>query len=231
MLRGPEVVIKPPLTLPFVKGGDAADDELRGRNVLRAGYLADGRLAVILEQYIINSADASNYYLYALDNNTWTFVAEQYCERCDEIPPLPPVNGRYWGYWRRGSEIWHPLLGLNPYVVDRGEAPPEDGDESSQDSLSDPRRYVSFSINGNHTTIYYERIEADMSYDYMTYSVKLRLENNNVINLTDKYDQNRTSVEQKYLLCTGTYTKGIGLVDLENGEVLLKDLQVAFWIY
>lgn len=217
----PTVLIKNPIEIPF------KIDEVEGNNLKQIGYLKNGSLVVVNER--VKPADDSDIFLYEFDKSKWTLVKQRYCERFENCG-FNYVSGKRWSAWRKESQIWHPMLSLNPFIVDRGKVQDTSGQLYTRRGGGGDRGYIKISVNGHQSILYHYSEEGAHSFGLYTFSIYLKTyKDNKPIELSN--EQCNTAVEYKYLLLSKYSGKGLELIDLETGEKLLKELKFAFWIY
>lgn len=221
----PEVIRKPPVRLPFKIGEAYVDGKPRRNSLYRAGYLEDGRLAVVKESSL--PFEDSYNYLYALEGNEWAFLGVKYCYRYRDYEcSFHSLNGRRFTTWRDDSEAWHPMLHVNPFVVARGTV----GHPDPGLDLPGKRgmRFITFRFNNHQSTLFYSAEEGELGVPYL-YTSSLHLQTYRDTRPVELCAPCRTSIGHKYLLFKGG--NGLKLIDLETGEQLLSTLKYAMWVH
>jgi hypothetical protein len=168
----------------------------------------------------------SNLSLYEFDKGKWTFIKQRYCDRFEDCS-VDDISGRHWSAWRKETRIEHPMLSLNPLIIDRDKVQDKSG-QSFVEEACDDLRYIKISVNGHKSILYYcISTESDMGFAFYQSSVYFKTYKDNKPIFKSWYD---TSVEYKYLLSRGP-DGVLELIDLETGEKVLKDFKFASWIY
>jgi len=222
----PTVVTKTPVGIPFKIGEVKVDGEERWNHLGQIGYLKNGGLAAINDR--LRPDDNSDIFLYEFNKGKWTLVKQRYCRRFEDCS-FDDISGRQWSDWREESQIWHPMLALNPFIIDRDKAQDTSGQLYTKRG-GDDWRYIRLSVKGHESILYHYSEKGDEGFGLYTYSVYLKTyKDNKPIELSNV--QCNTSVEYKYLLLNKYFGEGLELIDLETGEGVLKDLKFAFWIY
>jgi hypothetical protein len=219
----PAVTAKTSVKLPFKTGEVRIAGEVRWNHHGQIGYLKNGRLAAVNDRQ--RPADDSDKLLYEFDKGKWTLVKQRYCNRFEDCS-FDDISGRQWSDWREESKVWHPMLSLNPLIVDRGKAQDTSG-QLLTEGVGGDWRNIKLSVNGHESILYYYLEIGEERFGLYTYSIYLKTYKDNRPILKRWYD---TSVEYKYLLTRGPHGV-LELTDLETGERVLKDLKFAFWIY
>ena len=222
----PTVVIKNPIQIPFKIGEVRVDGKERWNHLMQIGYLKNGNLVAINER--LRPTDDSDIFLYEFNKGKWTLVKQRYCRRFEDCS-FDNISGHSWRAWRKESQIWHPMLSLNPFIIDRDKAQDTSGQLYTKRG-GDDWRYIKLSVNGHESIVYHYSEKGDEGFGLYTFSVYLKTyKDNKPIELSNV--QCSTSVEYKYLLLNKYFGEGLELIDLETGERVLKDLKFAFWIY
>ncbi len=221
----PEVITKPPVRLPFKIGEVQVNGQPRRNSLYRAGYLKDGRLAVVKESSL--PLEDSYNYLYALEDNKWVLLGVTYCYRYHDYEcSFHRLNGRQFTEWKKESEAWHPMLYLNPFVVARGAV----GRLVPGLDLPGKRGmyFITFRFNNRQSTLFYSAEEGELGVPYL-YTSALHLQTPRDTTPVELCAPCRTSIGYKYLLFYGG--NGLKLIDLETGEQLLSTLKYATWVH
>jgi len=221
----PEVIKKSPFKLPFKIGEVHVDGKTRWNSLYRAGYLGDGRLAVVKESSL--PFEDSYNYLYALEGNEWALLGVTYCHRYHDYEcSFHSLNGRRFTTWRDDSEAWHPMLYLNPFVIARGIV------KDSKKGLDVPgqrgMRFITFRFHNHESTLFYSAEEGELGVPYL-YTSSLHLQTYRDTRTVELCAPCETSIGHKYLLFKGG--NGLKLIDLETGEQLLGTLEYATWVH
>lgn len=224
----PDAIAKPPIRLPFRKSKVVVAPE---KQLTLVGYLKDGRPAVLGRSW--RPADESDLYLYAFENNQWVLVEQKFCDRF-EACTLGPVNGRQWGHWKEESQVWHPRLALNPFVVARGVARQKGTtfllDEGTANlNEGGGWKYLRLAVKGRQSILYYHLEGGAHSSGPYTFAIYLQTSKDGApVPLNE--DQCETAIEHKYLLLNRYFRGGLHVIDLETGKEPIKGLKFAFWV-
>jgi len=222
----PEVKVKEPVKFPFKIPVTETDGERNLNYRGQTGYLKNGNLATI--NVVYGKDYKSDVSLYEFDKDKWTLLKQAHC-RLDEDCGVDDLNSHNWRDWRGGNEVWHSMLLLNPFIVDRNKLADAPADLPVKKEHGD-LNCIRLSINGHESVLYYFTETGDMTPGPYTFSMYLKsYKDTKPVDISD--DQCDTSVEDKYLLLNKYWGKGLELIDLETGEKIFKDLIFAFWIY
>ena len=227
-----EAIIKSPIQLPFKNPKIIRTHDKR---LILSGYLKDGRLVALYEA--VRPADDSDMYLYAFDGKEWVLVEEKYCGRFGTFGDciLSPMSSRGWRSWKKESQVWHPKLAFNPFVVARGIAKRTGTGFIHNEGTYDPHhkggwKYVKFSFNGLDSILYHSSERGAHNFGLYTFSIYLQTDQDSKpVELTT--DQCNTAIESKYLLLYKYFGGGLHLIDLETGERPLEGLKFASWVH
>jgi hypothetical protein len=203
--------------------------------VVLAGYLSDGRLAAVFEK--IGPADDSDLSLFAFENKKWNLVINKNCGRFSTVGDCLEnrVRGRSWNDWGEETQVWHPKLALNPFVVSRGAAMRNGGqfilDKRNPSEDEKTWGYVKFSVKNRQSVLLHDsRLEqGDADDAMMTSSVYLQTyKDRSPVDIAGGGQLN-TAIEHKYLLLR-LYPDLLRLIDLETGDEPVDGLKFAFWV-
>jgi ankyrin repeat protein len=224
----PDVIAKPSIQLPFRKSKVIVAPE---KQLTLVGYLKDGRPAVLGRSW--RPADESDLYLYAFENNQWVLVEQKFCDRF-EACTLGPVNSRSWRQWKEESQVWHPRLALNPFVVARGVARQKGTTFLLDEGTANLHegggwKYLRLAVKGRQSILYYHLQGGDESSGPYTFAIYLQT-SQDVTPVSLNEGQCETAIEQKYLLLNSYSRDGLHLIDLETGKEPIKGLKLAFWV-
>jgi ankyrin repeat protein len=222
ILVKPAVKSKTPVPVP---GAD---------KVVLAGYLADGRLAVVHEK--TGPADDSELSLFSLGAQGWNLAGRKNCGRFFTIGGClgNQIRGRGWEDWGEETQIWHPKLALNPFVVSRGPATREGGrfvlDKRGASENEKSWGYVRFAVKDHQSILFHdsqlEQYDAGEAMETSSLYLQTYKDRSPVSIVEGRFS---TAVEDKYLLF-GSYPNPYQhLVDLETGEQPVEGLKFAFW--
>jgi len=204
--------------------------------VVLAGHLSDGRLAAVFEK--IGPASDSDLSLFALENKKWNLVTNKNCGRFSTVGDCLEnrVRGRSWNDWGEETQVWHPKLALNPFVVSRGGAM-----RSGEQFVLDKRNasgdektwgYVKFSVKNRQSVLLHaSRLEqGDADEAMATSSMYLQTyKDRSPVAIAEGQGQLSTAIEHKYLLLS-LYPDRLRLIDLETGDEPVDGLKFAFWV-
>jgi len=202
--------------------------------VVLAGYLPDGRLAAVLQ--VMGPADDSDLSLFALENKKWNLVTNKNCGRFFTFQGCLEnrVKGRSWDDWGEDTQVWHPKLALNPFVVSRGVAMRDGGrfvlDKRSTSEDEETWSYLKFSANNHQSVLLHASRLEQGDYDEAMYTFSLYLQtyrDRSPVAIAEGQLGN-TAIEHKYLLFS--IHRNVRLVDLETGEEPVAGLKFAFWV-
>lgn len=225
-----EILVKPAVNLK-------TSIQLPSTNtVVLAGHLSDGRLAAVFEK--IGPASDSALSLFAFGNKKWNLVTNKNCGRFSTVGDCLEnrVRGRSWNDWGEETEVWHPKLALNPFVVSRGAAV-----RSGEQFVLDKRNasgdektwgYVKFSVKNRQSVLLHDsRLEqGDADEAMMTSAVYLQTyKDRSPVAIAEGQGQLSTAIEHKYLLLS-LYPDRLRLIDLETGDEPVYGLKFAFWV-
>jgi len=202
--------------------------------VVLAGYLPDGRLAAVFEK--IGPASDSDLSLFAFENRKWNLVANKNCGRFSTVEHCLEnrVRGRSWNDWGEETQVWHPRLALDPFVVSRGAAVRNGGrfilDKRNPSENEEAWGYVKFSANNHPSVLFHasrsEQGDADEA--MITSSLYLQTyKDDSPVAIVEA--QVNTAIEHKYLLLS-FYPDHLRLIDLETGYEPAEGLKFAFWV-
>jgi len=210
--------------MPFKEGTESADGNQRWISLGGAGYLHDGRPAII--KAATGPGDDEDLYLYAYAGGRWSVVDTKHCPKygSDSECTFAEFSGRYLSVWPDDGEIRHPMVLRNPFVVDRGVI--TDIDPGSSSVEPSDRRYITFKFDRHETRLIYTLGEDDWGNPYMTSLYMQASEDKAPIQLCSELC--RTSISDRYLLINGD--AGLQLIDLETGKAKLDNLKNASWI-
>ncbi len=188
-----------------------------------AGYLDDGTLAVHYRSW--TPWDTSVEYLEVFDDDKWGRVDTIICGKWEDCR-IDTLDGRNWKNWKEERQIWHPMLLLNPYVVDRVTL------ESRRDDRLYIERAVTFDVGGRKSRVTYSVHQAGHTFGLALYTGQVLLQAAGKTKAEDLCSsQCKVAVVGRYLLLVERLRAGPELIDIETGERLLKGLKFATWMH
>jgi hypothetical protein len=199
--------------------------------IIGVRYFDDGSLGAVMSLWM--PADDEFHYLFRYDDNNWTIVESQWCERwgCDEpkdrLDLLHPENylstmdNRSWPEFRM---VWHLALMQNDYVISRK----EEKIKASSGDYSGEKVEVGMSVDGTSSILSAYISPSEHSDTQLTFSVDLLIDAKSPKNLSK--NQCLTSIVGRHILVYEFFRGRFELTDVGTGESVLSNLSTAAWI-